>query len=217
MAACEELVNIKLGFQNIHGISQCCGAIDCTYILFNKPLDTNSVDWFDRNYNYSMILQTIVDSKSIFINVFAGFPSFVHNSRIFSCSNHQLLVTNGKRLNGVSINIRGVDVYEFIIGDTRYMISQHMFVPRSGQRLSSMFQLYNFKHSSTRMCVEHAFGILQGVWRILKRPMTHVHLQNVSSLIITCCILHNIVIDINEIIDKSLLFWGYHDEKISRL
>jgi hypothetical protein len=88
-----------------------------------------------------------------------------------------------------------------------------MLVPRSGQRLSPMFESYNFKHSSTRMCVERAFGILKGVWRILKKPMTHVHLQNIPSLIVACCILHNIIIDRNDILDESLVLWGHHDER----
>jgi hypothetical protein len=36
-----------------------------------------------------------------------------------------------------------------------------MLVSRSRQQLSFIFQSYNFKHSSTRMYVERAFGILQ--------------------------------------------------------
>ena len=211
-SAGEELVNVKLGFQNIHGIIQCCGAIDCTHILFYKPLNSSSADWFDRDHNYSMILQAIVDSKTRFIDVFAGFPGSVHDSRVFSRSNHQLLVTNGERFNGVTMDIQGVDVHEFIIGDAGYTASRNMLVPRSGQRLSPMFESYNFKHSSTRMCVERAFGILKGVWRVLKTPMIHVHLQNIPSFIVAYCILHNIVIDRNDIIDEGLVLWDHHDE-----
>lgn len=55
-SACEQWVNVKLGFQNIHDISQCCGAIDYTYVLSNKLLDTNNVDLFDRFHNSAMIL-----------------------------------------------------------------------------------------------------------------------------------------------------------------
>ena len=62
------------------------------------------------------------------------------------------------------------------------------------------------------MCVEYAFGILKRVWRILKKPMTHVDLQKIPSLIVACCILHNIVIDRIDIIDEGLVLWGHHDE-----
>jgi hypothetical protein len=50
------LVNAKFRFQNIDDIQQCCGAIDCTIILFDKHIGTNSLDLFDRDHNYSMIL-----------------------------------------------------------------------------------------------------------------------------------------------------------------
>ena len=110
------------------------------------------------------------------------------------------------------MDIQGMNVHEFIIGDAGYTTSQNIFVPQSGQRLSPMFQSYNFKYYSTRTCIKRAFGILDGVWRILKKPITHVHLQNISSLIVACCILHNIVIDRNNIVDEGLVIWGHHDE-----
>jgi hypothetical protein len=209
----EELDNVKFGFQNIHCIVQCCDAIDCTHILFDNPLNTNNIDWFDRDHKYSMILQAVVDSKTRFIDVFVGFSGSVYDSRVFSRSKYQLLVTNGKRLNGAIMNIQGVDVHEFIIGYAGYTASRDMLVPRSGQQLSLMFESYNFKHSSIRMCVDCAFGILKGVWRILKKPMTHIHLQNIHSLIVACCILYNIVIDRIDSIDEGLLFCGHHDEE----
>jgi hypothetical protein len=206
----EELENVKLGF---HDIVQCCGAIDCTHILFDKPLNINSIDWFDRDHNYSMILQAMVDSKTKFINIFAEFPGSIHNSRVFSRSNHQLFITIDEKLNVATMDIQGVDIHEFIIGDAGYTASRNMFVPRSGQQLSPMFKSYNFKHSSTRMCVERAFCILKGVWRILKKPMTHVHLQNIPLLVVACCILHNIIIDRIDIIDEDLVLWDHHNEE----
>jgi hypothetical protein len=47
----KKLINVKFGFQNNHDISQCCGAIDCSHLPFDKPIGTNSVDWFDRYHN----------------------------------------------------------------------------------------------------------------------------------------------------------------------
>ena len=79
-----------------------------------------------------MILQAIEDFKYRFIDVFAGFPGSIHDSHVFSYSNHQLLVNNGKKLNGATIDIQCVKIYEFIIGDARYMASQNIFVPQSG-------------------------------------------------------------------------------------
>lgn len=62
----EELVDLKFRFQDIHNISQCCNIINCTDIIFDKFIDIHSVDWFDKNHNYSMILQAIVNFKTRF-------------------------------------------------------------------------------------------------------------------------------------------------------
>ena len=61
------------------------------------------------------------------------------------------------------MHIHGVDVYEFIIGNAEYIVSQNMFVSWSGQQLSPMFQSYNLKYSSIRICIKYAFGILKEV------------------------------------------------------
>lgn len=58
----EKLENVKLRFENIRGIPQCYGVIDCIHIFFDKPTNTKNMDWFNRDHNYNMILQVIVDS-----------------------------------------------------------------------------------------------------------------------------------------------------------
>lgn len=43
------------------------------------------------------------------------------------------------------------------------------------------------------MCIERAFGMLKGRWRILLKRVD-VHLKNVPKLVSTCLVLHNICI-----------------------
>ena len=52
---------------------------------------------------------------------------------------------------------------------------------------------WNFVQSSTRMCIERAFEMLKGRWRILLMRVD-VHLKNVPELVSTCLVLHNICI-----------------------
>ena len=54
--ACEQWVNVELDFQNIHSISQYCGAIDYTCVLYDKTLDINNADLFDKDHIYGVIL-----------------------------------------------------------------------------------------------------------------------------------------------------------------
>ena len=52
---------------------------------------------------------------------------------------------------------------------------------------------WNYVQSSTRMCVERAFGMLKGRWRILLKRID-VHLKNVPNLVAACLVLHNMCI-----------------------
>ena len=74
-----------------------------------------------------------------------------------------------------------------------------------------MFQLYNFKHYSTRICVERAFGFETNL-KNPKKTMTKVDLQKIPLLIVVCYILHKIIINKNNIIDEDLILFYHHDE-----
>ena len=52
---------------------------------------------------------------------------------------------------------------------------------------------WNFVQNSTRMCIERAFGMLKGRWRILLKRID-VYLKNAPDLVSTCIVLHNICI-----------------------
>lgn len=61
------------------------------------------------------------------------------------------------------------------------------------------------------MIIEHLFRILKGMWKILQNPIKNLDLKRIPSLILACCLLYNIVIDRNDLIDKSIIFWRYHN------
>ena len=79
-----------------------------------------------------------------------------------------------------------------LVGDAAYPCRPWMLAPFKGHKdgLSREEYNWNFVQSSTRMCVERTFGMLKGRWRIFLK-MIDVHLKNVSDLILTCLVLHN--------------------------
>jgi hypothetical protein len=212
----DQLAIIKAGFESKWGIPQICGAIDCTHIEVELPGNERSTDFFDKDKNYSFTMQAVVDSNTRFLDVFAGFPGVVHDARVFANSGFKREVDEGRRLNGPSRIIQGVSIPELIIGDAGYTQSVWMLTPLPGHRLAPMYDQYNFKHSSTRMAVERSFGILKGVWRILRRIMYSPDVTILSKMMITCCMLHNIMLDRTDIIDEDLPLIGHHDEGYPR-
>jgi len=126
-------------------------------------------------------------------------------------SNHFKEVIAGRRLDGPIIHIQGVDIHELIIADAGYVGDKNLLAPWPGIQLPRLYEEFNFKHSSTCMVVERSFGILKGMWRILKNPITKPDLKRIPSLILACCLLHNIVIDKKDVIDESIALWGHHN------
>jgi hypothetical protein len=86
-----------------------------------------------------------------------------------------------------------------LIGDAAYPIRPWMYCPFKGEKteLSQIQANWNFVQSSTRMCVERAFGILKGRWKIIMKRYD-VPLKNVPDLVATCIVLHNLCITMND-------------------
>ena len=66
--------------------------------------------------------------------------------------------------------------YKFI-GDCTYLVQPWIYSPFKGciEGLEDYKRNWNFIQNSTCMCVEHAFEILKGRWRIIRR-MTDISL-----------------------------------------
>ena len=82
-----------------------------------------------------------------------------------------------------------------LVGDAAYPCRPWMLAPFKGHKdgLSREEYHWNFVQSSTRMCVERAFGMLKSKWRIFLKRID-VHLKNVPDLVTTCLVLHNMCI-----------------------
>ena len=167
----DDLQMVKKKFENLWSIPQVCGAIDCTHVEVNLPSNARSTDFYDKDHDYSYVVQAIVDSDMQFLDVFAGFPGVVHDVRVLRNSSFYKSVEDGERLNGPKRRIASTWIPQLIIGDTGYTQSKWMLVPLPGRNLHGMYESYNYKQSSTRIIVEHAFGRLTGVWRILYKPI----------------------------------------------
>ena len=82
-----------------------------------------------------------------------------------------------------------------LVGDAAYPCRPWMLASYKVHKhgLSREEYHWNYVQSSTCMCIERAFGMLKGRWRILLKR-ANVHLRNVPELVSTCFFLHNICI-----------------------
>lgn len=131
-----------------------------------------------------------------FIHCFAGYPGSVHDQRVFNVSGLQNFCCDETKFpNGTHL-----------IGDAAYAVLKTLLVPyKDNGHLTERKKNYNYCLSSTRMVVERSIGLLKNRFRILldRLPMRRIDL--IPKYIMACCVLHNICIMTNDLIDIPII------------
>jgi hypothetical protein len=165
----EEMQAVIQGFKQKRGLPNCCGAIDCSHFVLELPNNAGATCWFDRDHNYSMKMQAVVDANGRFLNINVGWPESVNDTRVLRNSELYQKVLEGDWLAGPSELVGGVEVPQYIVEDAGFPGVAWLVVPYPGDHLPDIRDRFNFFHSSTRIIVDCAFGRLKGIWRILLR------------------------------------------------
>ena len=132
-----------------------------------------------------------MDCDKKFIDVFCGEPGAMHDARLLRKSEIYKKIEDNPEF--ISNNL--------IIGDSAYPNLRWLITPhKDNGHLSDEQKLYNYKLSATRIVVEHAFGLLKCRFRRL-RKLDNTDLQLCSQIVMVCCILHNICISQNDVIE----------------
>lgn len=203
---------IKSKLEASFGFPNCCGAIDATHIIMTLPTVQTSDDWCDPENNYSMLLQGIVDHEMRFLDIVTGWPGGMTVSRLLKCSGFFKLCDSGERLNG---NIRtlsgGTKIREYIVGGVGYPLLSWLITPYESNGLSTSMSEFNGMHEAARLLAVKAFSQLKGSWRILNKVMWRPDKRKLPSIILVCCLLHNIIIDTGDKLHPDVALSGHHD------
>lgn len=207
-----KLGEIKAKFEASFGLPNCCGAIDATHIIMTLPAVQTSDDWCDQVNNYSMFLQGIVDNELRFLDIVTGWPGGMNISRLLKCSGFYKLCQGGERLNGnARILSEGVAIREFIVGGTDYPLLPWLITPYEKDGLLSATNDFSGVHEAARSLALKAFSQLKGSWRILNKVMWRPDKKKLPSIILVCCLLHNIIIDCGDTWLPDVSLSGHHD------
>src|SRR5436309_3296365 len=205
------------------GIPGIVGAIDGTHIAIKKPSNCTAPEvYFNRKAfyninvqgevltNLSILIIAMVDFKKRFVDVEAGWPGSVGDSRIFRTSRLNTtyidwlsqfpttrLVT-GERDDGEVIY---EDIPAFILADSAYPNSKHLVTTfKVTETSDEIINALNKKLGGARYHVENAFGILKARFRIFQRPLECAaeHIRFAITLISAIFVLHNFLIDVGD-------------------
>ena len=136
------------------------GAKDSTHIPIKAPSE-NQQDYINRKKFHSIILQAVCDSEMTITDAFCGYPGRCHDARVFR---------NSPIYDEVSANRDNFfPGNSHLIGDSAYPLLTWLLTPfKNFGNLTRRQRSYNYKHSSTRMAVEHCLGALKRQFRRLQ-------------------------------------------------
>ncbi|XP_058089349.1 protein ALP1-like, partial [Magnolia sinica] len=209
----DDMKEIKSKFERIRGLPNCCGAIDTTHIMMCLPsVDPSNNVWFDREKNHSMLLQAIVDPDMRFRDVVTGWPGSMNDSDVLRNSGFFKLCENGKRLNGKKLKLsEGSEVREYIIGDVGFPPLPWLLTPYQGKDLVGPRAEFNKRHFATRMVAGRALARLKEMWKIVQGVMWRPDKHKLPRIILVCCLLHNIIIDMEDEVQDEMPLSHHHD------
>ncbi|KAK1409494.1 hypothetical protein QVD17_36020 [Tagetes erecta] len=209
-----EMRDIISKFEKIGGLPNCCGVIDSTHILMTLPVVDRSANvWCDRQGNHSMTLQAIVDPYLRFRDINAGHPGSLTDEFIYNNSLVFKRCEDGVWLNGKQrpLSDGGCYINEYIVGDSSLPLQKWMLTPYRGDDLSDFEVIFNDSLFDTQMVAKNAFVKLKENWKILKVVWWRPDKRSLTKVINACCILHNILIDMEDEVQEKLVFDDCND------
>uniref|UniRef100_A0A8R7R7N1 DDE Tnp4 domain-containing protein n=1 Tax=Triticum urartu TaxID=4572 RepID=A0A8R7R7N1_TRIUA len=176
---------IKHMFDKIHGLPNCCGVVHTDRITFGSQNR-------DHEENDVVVVQSVVDPDMKFTEIWLDYDILEDYER-------------GGWLNGSNLKLSdGSDVGEYIIGDAGYPLCPWLLTPYQFENddlpCSDSKVEFNRRHSTATAITFRALARLKGTWKCLQGEGWHPNNKRVMNRTInTCCQLHNIVIDMEEL------------------
>ncbi|XP_020296760.1 putative nuclease HARBI1 [Pseudomyrmex gracilis] len=179
--------------EQLYGFPGVIDAIDGTHIKINAPKD-NSDSYVNKKGYHSIQLQVICDAQLRFVHCYTGQVGSVH-MRVFRLSNVESLFTDANFPDN-----------SHILGDAAYCIRKHVIVPfKDNGHLSERQLTFNKRLSTARTIVERSLGLLKSRFRSILDTLPMQRTNLIPKYIVACCILHNICLLHNDMIDIPVI------------
>ena len=170
------------------------GAIDGTHFHIRKPNDSPEDYFYFKSGGFTMQCQAVVDRNKKIINISVRMPGSTNDARQLRRSMLYQKATSTPLFDAAD-SVEGFTPY--LIGDKGYPIFPWLITPYRdvpGARRSVHEQLFNRRLSRARSVVENAFRILKNTFREL-HSASDLHITLLPDVVVTCCILHNLLLD----------------------
>ena len=113
-----------------------------------------------------MLLSAVADGEKQFLDVAAGFPGSIHDSRVLRNSSLYRRITNNELLLGPTVRVAGREIRPVLLGDSAYPLSTWLLKPYHEGTNDPEEINFNKELSRARVSLACALGILKGRWNI---------------------------------------------------
>ena len=169
------------------------GAMDGKHVAIKKPAKSGSAFWNYKKFN-SIILMGLVNAQYKFLWIDIGANGSCGDSTIWNDSDLKSAIRNDTLglLPLEPLPNNDIPMPYHIIADDPFALSTTVMKPFSQCNLTREQQIYNYRLSRVRRCVENAFGILANRWTCLQKTLPQNH-KTVSLITHACIVLHNLL------------------------
>lgn len=192
----EEWMNVSRTFERWN-YPNCVGAVDGKHVVMVAPPNSGSI-FYNYKHTHSIVLMAICDGDYKFIYIDAGVNGRVSDGGVFNKCSFATAMGNGalhfpapQPLPGRDMNVPFV-----LVADDAFAFKPEMMKPYSGNNLSATQRVFNYRLSRARRCIENAFGVLSGRFRVLRSPIA-LDAAKTRKITLACCALHNYLITKN--------------------
>jgi hypothetical protein len=181
---------IKTMFGKIHNLHNCCGVICTTQIPFGPT--------YDHEKNGSISMRVVFDPEMRFMEIWLEWKGSMNWTSHLQVGDIFEECKKGVCLNGSKLKVAsdGSEAGEYIIGDAGYPLLPWLLTPYQEENLSDSKAEFNKRHSTATTCMRKALARFQDTWKFLQgQTSCPVNAETLAEAIYACCMLHNIVID----------------------
>ncbi|XP_049317925.1 uncharacterized protein LOC125780192, partial [Bactrocera dorsalis] len=187
------LLEISNCFRTQWNFPNCVGAIDGKHIAIKAPPKSGSIFYNYKGF-HSIVLMATCDANYKFTYVDVGAYGSEGDSNIMKNSRFGISILNDSCQFPADGFIDGKKVPYFIVGDDAFPLCKRIIKPYNSKHLSKEEQIFNYRLSRARRCIENAFGILSAKWLCLRKVL-FCHPDRARSIVSACCLLHNFLIN----------------------
>lgn len=179
-------------------LPNCVGAIDGKHIPIRKPHNAGS-QYYNYKRFHSIVLMACVDANYRFICIDVGGRGAEGDGALFDrIEIGRMIKSNDPDLHlPPDAPVGNTTLPHFFIADDAFPLSKRLMKPYSGRRnvpLTKEEEVFNYRLSRARRCVENAFGIFSVKWACVNRTF-NCQPDRVKTIVGACCLLHNFLLN----------------------